>query len=136
MSYESNIDAGDFLFAGEDKTLSYEILAVGSTTLMEDMSGVSLQWELRPITIGKAPYRAQGDSVVTKTTAESGGITIMGIYNADRATNTQRVIVTIADVDTEALAGGRYVCALKRTDTGLEAVLSHGMVELLVAAVR
>jgi hypothetical protein len=133
MSYESNIAASDLLFAGEDKTLSYEVFAAEGET-MEDVSSFTLQWELRPITVGKAPYRSQGETVVTKTTGD--GITITGTYNADRATNTQRVIVMIADTDTEALAGGRYVCALKRMDAGLEAVLSHGTVELLVAPVR
>ena len=134
MSYESNITAADHLFAGEDKTLSYEVFAAGSTTVMENVAGFTLQWEMRKAGSSKDPLRDQGPSVVSKTTAS--GITITGVYNSARAVNTQRVLVAIADTDTEALTGGRYVCALKRMDPGLEAVLGHGTVELLVAAVR
>jgi len=136
MSYESNIAATAHFFAGEDKLLSYEVFAAGSTTVMENTAGFSLQWDLRTVQDGVDPLRGQGAVVLTKNSAISGGITITGVFNAIRGTNTQRVIVTIADTDTESLVGGRYVCALKRMDAGLEAVLSHGVVELLVAAVR
>ena len=44
--------------------------------------------------------------------------------------------MTILDTDTESLPVGRYRCALKRLDPGLEAILSHGTVELQVAAIR
>ena len=123
MSYESNIEKTDHFFAGEDKTLSYEIFAAGSTTLMENVSGWSLQWTMN-----------QNAANVTKTT--STGITITGVYNSTRAVNTQRVIVTLTDSDTELLTGGRYQISLKRIDAGLEAVLSHGTVDLQVASIR
>ena len=127
MSIESSITGEAHFFAGEDKLLSYEIFAAGSTTLMEDVSTFTLRWELRR-------WGPSGVSVAAKTSG--AGITVTGIYNAARAVNTQRVIVTIADIDTDALAAGRYACALKRMDDGLEAVLSHGQVDLLVSAVR
>ena len=130
MSYESNIAATDHLFAGEDKTLSYEVFAAGSTTVMENVTGFALQWTM---TLGSK-------NVLTKTTSvvvpNPGGITITGVYNAVRATNTQRVLIAIADTDTEALAAGRYQCALKRLDGGLEAILSHGYAELQAAVIR
>ena len=133
MSYESNIAGTDHFFAGEDKVLSYEVFAAGSTTTMEDVAAFSLRWELRR-------WGASGASVLVKTTSivapNPGGITITGTFNASRAVNTQRVIVTIADTDTDTLTAGRYNMALKRLDAGLEAVLSHGTVEVLVAAVR
>jgi hypothetical protein len=135
MSYESNIATSGNFFAGTDVSLSYEVFAADGVT-MEDVSGFSLQWELRPIVVGKNPHRAQGASLIMKTTAGGAGITISGTYNAARETNTQRVIVALSDTDTEALEGGRYVCALKRMDSGLETVLSHGTVELLVSSVR
>lgn len=133
MSYESNIPGTDHFFAGEDKTLSYEVFAAGSTTLMENVNGFTLRWELRR-------WGAAGASVLVKTTSvtppDPGGIAITGAYDSARALNSQRVIVTIADTDTDGLLAGRYVCALKRLDAGLEAVLSHGTVEVLVSAVR
>lgn len=123
MSYESNIVATDHLFAGEDKTLSYEVFAAGSTTTMENVTGFTLQWTLK-----------RGEVTLTKTT--TSGVTITGVYDSVRATNTQRVVVTIADTDTENFTAGRYTMALKRLDAGLEAVLSHGTVDLQVAAIR
>lgn len=128
MSYESNIPASAHLFAGEDKVLSYEVFAADGVT-MENVAAFSLRWELRRCT-------PAATSVITKTTGNGDGITITGTYNSNRATNTQRVLVALTDTDTESLTAGRYNCALKRMDAGLEAVLSHGTVELLVAAVR
>ena len=128
MSYESNIPASSHLFTGEDKILSYEIFAADGVA-MENVATFSLRWELRR-------WGPSGTSVITKTTGNGGGITITGTYNSNRSSNTQRVLVAIADTDTEDLPQARYTCALKRMDAGLEAVLSHGTVELLVAAVR
>jgi hypothetical protein len=133
MSYESTIEETDHFFTGEDKTLSFEIFSSDGVS-MEDVSGWALEWVLRKTVTGKAPYKAQGAAVVTKTTAS--GITITGTWDSVRATNTQRVEVSIADTDTESLAGGRYVQSLKRTDADNEAVLSHGTVEVLVPAAR
>jgi hypothetical protein len=124
MSYESNIQAADHLFAGEDKTLSYEVFAAGSTTVMENVSGFSLQWTM-----------ATHSNTLTKTTA-AGTITITGVYDAVRAVNTQRVVVTILDTDTENFTAGRYRIALKRLDLDLEAILSHGTMDLQAAAIR
>lgn len=136
MSYESNIPVASHFFAGEDKTLSYEVFAADGVA-MENVEGFALEWSLRKTIIGSDPFRAQGAAVLTKTTTLSpGGIAVTGVYNSVRATNTQRVTVTIADTDTEGLSGGKYVCSLKRVDAGVEAVLSHGVVEVLVAAVR
>jgi hypothetical protein len=124
MSYESNIESTDHLFAGEDKTLSYEVFAADSTTLMENVAGFTLQWTMK-----------MGSTTVTKTTA-AGGITITGVYNSARAVNTQRVNVILADNDTENLTAGRYIISLKRLDAGLEAVLSHGVAHLQVTSIR
>jgi len=135
MSYESNISTTAHFFAGEDKILSYEVFAADGTT-MENVSTFKMDWTLRRKS-SASPFRGQGAVVVTKSTEGTGpGITVTGVYNATRGTNTQRVLVSIADTDTESLTGDRYVCSLKRMDDGLEAVLSHGVVELLVAAVR
>jgi hypothetical protein len=129
MSYQSDIAVTDMLFAGEDKTLSYEMFAAGygpddALPIMENVTGWSMQWTMK-----------LGSTTLTKTTA-LGGITIAGTYDAARATNTQRVIVQLTDTDTEGLTGGRYTCSLKRLDAGLEAVLSHGVVHLQVASIR
>jgi len=135
MSYESNIPATAHFFAGEDKILSYEVFTSDGTT-MENVMAFKMEWTLRKKTAA-SPFRGRGAVVVTKSTeGTSPGITVSGVHNATRGTNTQRVLVSIADIDTENLAGDRYVCSLKRMDDGLEAVLSHGVVEVLVATVK
>jgi hypothetical protein len=133
MSYESNIPVTSHFFAGEDKILSYEVFSDDGVT-MEDVTSFQMEWSLRKTIPGKDPFRFQGEVVITKSTVDV--ITVTGAYNATQNTNTQRVLVPIYDIDTENMTGGRYVCSLKRMDAGLEAVLSHGIVEVLIATVR
>jgi len=133
MSYESNIPVTSHFFAGEDKILSYEVFSEDGVT-MEDVTAFQMEWSLRNIVAGKDPFRFQGSIIFTKSTTDV--ITVTGAYNSSRGTNTQRVLVPIYDIDTENMTGGRYVCSLKRMDAGLEAVLSHGIVEVLIATVR
>jgi len=132
MSYESNIAATAHFFAGEDKILSYEVFSADGVT-MEDVTSFQMEWSLRKTIPGKDPFRVQGEIIFTKSTTD---VTVIGAYNSSRGTNTQRVLVPIYDIDTENMTGGRYVCSLKRMNAGLEAVLSHGIVEVLIATVR
>jgi hypothetical protein len=74
----------------------------------------------------------RGETLLTKTTG--AGVTVTGIYHVDRSLNTQRVVVTLEDTDTELLEGGNFAHALKRTDAGLETVLGYGTVAVMVAA--
>jgi hypothetical protein len=124
MAVRSDITADDAWFIGEDKTLSYEVLDENSVPV--DVSGYALLWVLR-----NPPKQANRALLIVKTT--DSGITITGVYNSVRASNTQRVVVTVDDTDTDALGGGTYECALKRTDDGSESVLSYGEVVLLAS---
>jgi len=141
MSRESIVTEADGFFAGTDAKMVYEIFKQGAPldsdgvpTQCEDVSAFAMKWSLRLATPVVPPYREQGTEVLTKATGS--GITVTGTYNLTRSVNTQRVEVAIADTDTDALAGGNYVDALKRTDAGLESVLSYGTVKLLVAPAR
>jgi hypothetical protein len=138
MSLEQNITVEHTLFAGEDKQLKFEILAAGAdpaspVAAVQNVAGWTFAWTLRAAVRSIDPHRAQATAIAVAKTSASG-IAIEGTYNASRALNTQRVVVTIADTDTETLAGGTYVQALKRMDDGSESVLCHGTVALLKAA--
>lgn len=139
MALESNIQFGAF-FAGEDKILSFEILQKGEDpndahAAMEDVSAFAMAWALRKAIHRVDPHRAKfATPVITKATG-GGGISVTGAYNIDRALNTQRVEVSVAAADDAAIAGGLYVHALNRTDSGAGLVLSFGTVPVLVSAV-
>ena len=135
MSIESSITAEEEFFIGEDKFLSYTVTEDDEVT-PQDVTGWALSWYLK-----KRATDADADAKLTKTTVS--GITISGVYNADPALNTQRVVVAIADTDTgaagspaEALPAGSYRMELKRTDAGSETVLSFGQCVLRQALHR
>ena len=138
MPHEVNMPPGA-LFAGEAKTLEFEILAAGqdptnANATMQNVTGWALKWSLRKAVPGIAPHRQQGDEVLVKTTVT--GITIVGTFNASRPLNTQRVRVLLAKADTTSLLGGQYVHGLLRTDVGAEGMLTFGTVALYVPAPR
>ena len=124
MALRQDIDKADGFFIDEDKTLSFEILAADDATPV-DVAEWALTWTVRRHVTDDAP-------AVAKTSGS--GITITGTYNAVRASNTQRVIVAVADSDTAALASATYKHALKRTNDGSETILSFGDLVLQKAA--
>jgi hypothetical protein len=153
MAYQRDIVAADKVFFDTDRILSYEIFArevteeeqaaleaeaAGGdpvlTIPMQDVSGWELAWTLR-----KQPKTAA--ALIEKTTG--AGITIVGVFNASRALNTQRVEVLIEDTDTYdpsvspqvyVKPSTSYAYGLKRTDEGQESILAWGGFTLLQAA--
>jgi len=109
MSVESNFTKSDQWFRGEDKTLQFTITSDGTTAV--DISGWSLQFIL---------CNLDGTTVFTKDNVVSGG----GI-NITNPTNGV-LEVDIDDVDTDPLLVEKFKYELRRSDTGLEAVLAHG----------
>jgi hypothetical protein len=144
MAIRNDFPASAKIFCGEDKELEFAIYESDGVT-PQDVSSWAMEWVLRAV----HPARAQGDRRLwtwptvsspalppvhlTKSTAD-GGITIIGTYDPDPELNTQRVVVTITDTDTEGIAGGSYKHALKRTNDGFETILSHGEFVLRSAA--
>ncbi len=126
MAIEQDILAADLWFAGEDKVLEFEVLQADETT-PEDVSAWTFAWAMR-----KKASDA-GAPMLEQTTAD--GITVVGIYDATRELNTQRVRVALdADASRSLKAPYVYWHALKRTDAGNEAVLAFGQATLLAAA--
>src|SRR5262245_60278845 len=125
-----NVTARYGLFVGDDKGLSFEVFdasnidpaayetdqayydAIVAAGVMVDVAGFALRFDLRKGASANDP------SLLTKAT--SSGISITGTYNVARAVNTQRVLVTLEDTDTNTLPPKDYQYALKRTDAGFE----------------
>lgn len=113
----ADITAADKWYAGEDKTLRFTIYTDDTEATCEDVSGFTLSWKLTT--------KPGATALLTKTG------TVSGTFNATPASNTQRVTVSIADTDTDALTATTYYHELKRTDAGNEAVLAQGRATLL-----
>ena len=109
------------LVATFDSTLGQDVYVSGTP---EDVATWTFRWELR------VKDTATGVPVLSKTTA--GGITITGTYSATHLSNTQRVVVTIADTETYSDAGAvlippkTYTYSLKRDDSGSEKTVVYG----------
>ncbi len=130
MAVETNVTEDNHIFLGEDKILEFTVLDDDEVTPI-DVSGWDLLWDLR-----KAD-KTSGDALIEKTTA--AGITITGVYNVAPLVNTQRVLVTLADTDSDSsttLAAKTYRHALKRMDSGSETVLAFGDFVFLQATTR
>lgn len=135
MSLERNISLSDAWFAGTTRRLLFEILHAGADPASAiappaDVTGRTFRFALMTA-VGLTPHRLRGPVVVEKVTG--AGVVVQGAYHADRARNTQRVVVTLDDADTADLTGGPYVYALALADTA--DVVAYGTVPLLVAAV-
>lgn len=149
MALETNFDADDHLFVGEDKHLiigggpnvdgnSYHILehpGSGSSAVV-NVAAFAMELAIR-----ETPDAAA--AVVTITTG-GGDITVAGSYNVLQASNTQYVDAFLSDtntllLDAEFAAGETektFHWALKRTDAGLETVIAFGTMVWRRAATR
>lgn len=135
MSVELNITATNKFFLGEDKVLDLTIFGQDGVTPL-DVTGLALEWNL------KKTDKAADPGILTKGITAAGvstGITIVGVYNAVPATNTQKVRITFASADTDPdatsvlvslpytlKAGVAYRHSLKRKDAGNEGILTFG----------
>lgn len=144
MAHERDFGKDDDLFVGDDISLEFEVfqddLVVNDdgeyvSGTPQNVAGWALAFVLRNAN------NSSGDPVLSKTTGGSG-ITITGSYNASHASNTQRVVVAIADTDTFSDAGAivigpkTYRYSLKRTDAGSEKTLARGKFILQIEPAR
>lgn len=131
MAIEFNVTAADHFFLGEDKVLEFVVFDLDGTTPF-NVAGLSLEWNMR------RTDKAGDPAILTKTP------TVVGVFNSNPATNTQRVRVTFASDDTDPLvttlytlkAGFAYRHSLKRKDAGNEIILSYGSLTFLQATER
>lgn len=117
MSKTFNITAAKPIWIGTDQPIQINVTQTDETT-PQAMTGWALTWELKA---------RPGSTTVLITKTVGSGITIQ---NGD-GTNDQAEI-QIDDVDTEPAAfptgPGEYYHFLRRTDSGLEKILSEGTV--------
>ena len=117
---------------GDDRLYELEVVqkdgkAISDPTKApQDISGWALAWVV-------ATDEDATEYLIEKRTGGLG-IQIVGVFDPTRVLNSQRVVITIEDSDTDALSAGTYVHALKRTDPTLEATLLRGKVVLTKSA--
>ena len=145
MAIEFNVTATEKFFLGEDKVLDLVIFGQDGITPL-DVQGLPLEWSL------KKTDKASDPEIITKAITALGvstGITVVGVYNAVPATNTQKVRITFASADTDpdvtsVLASAPYTLkaalayrhSLKRKDAGNEGILTFGSFTFVQATER
>jgi hypothetical protein len=112
MATTVQIGGSGKLFVGEDKTFRHETIDASGNPV--DMTGWDVRFDVRKS--DKAPDPA----IFSKTAA------IVGVYNATRAVNTQRAVVTLSDTEMNTVQEKTYRFSWKRMDDGIETVLSRG----------
>jgi hypothetical protein len=117
MAERARIRSSDDWFIGTDQNLSFHVK--DDDGIPVNVSAFAFSWMLK-YTVNDA----DADALITLTSGS--GISVTGAYNVDPVVNTQRVIVTISDSNTDSLEADRYQHELKRTDAGLETVLAYG----------
>lgn len=131
------------VFLGTDNTLTFTAWQQNSETDAELTAAIAAGTAVPKDVTGWATslvVRSSDTDTSTATLTASGSVT--GVYNATPASNTQRIVVTIADTDipqydgATGLTPGTYRYALKRTDDGSEQVIAYGNFKLLPATAR
>lgn len=136
------------LFVGEDKQIEIEVFdQAGLTTEALEaaiLTGTATMQDVATWTFTffvRKGDKTTGVPLLSKTSA--AGISVTGVYNAARGTNTQRVVVAIEDTDTASADGSSVVLSpktyrysLKRADDGSETVIVLGNFELAEATTR
>lgn len=112
MAEEVTIGNDGSLFVGEDKTLKLEVL--DSAGVPVDLTGWTILFDARKSNTSADPALLSKNASVT------------GVYNAARATNTQRAVVALTDTELNTLKAITYRYSWKRMDDGSETVLAYG----------
>lgn len=112
MATNVTIGGSGALFVGEDKTLILEILDAADVPV--DASAWTIQFVVRR-------SASEADPALLDKTAS-----ITGVYNAVRATNTQRATVALSSADMDALTANAYQYSWKRINSGSETILAYG----------
>lgn len=121
MATTETIGGDGKLFVGEDKTFELENLVPrtdgqphDATSLVQDMTGWVLTFDVRKKDTSLDP------AILSKTP------TIVGVFNSNRAINTQLAVVVVTDTEMNLFKQQVYRFSWKRMDDGSETVLSRG----------
>jgi hypothetical protein len=133
MAIETNVTAENRVYRGESNQIRFHITSdLAGTTPVDVSIGYTWLW-----TLAKNDKSA---ALIAKTSGN--GIAIEGTFNASKALNTQRVVVTLEAEDTSnpaanppvRIKAATYRHALWRTTAGSEQVYAHGDFVLLEAS--
>lgn len=122
MADESQIGGNGQLFVGEDKVFFLELLSVAGSPV--NMAGMDIKFVVR------LKDKTPDPAIFDKTAL------ITGVYNADRALNTQRAQVTLSDDELSTVSNKTYRYSWKRMDAGVETVLAYGPFVVEAATAR
>lgn len=130
MALTQTIGGNGTLFVGEDKTFRLELLVAeldsegnpvppSSASVPIDMTGWSILFDVRKTDNSPDP------AIFSKPAS------LQGVYNANRALNTQRALVSLTDTEMNTVKAGNtspgsYRHSWKRMDDGSETVLARG----------
>lgn len=125
MAREFNITKEDDFFLGEDKVIEFTILGLDDVTPL-DVASIPMEWNMRKTD------KAADPAILSSAAGASPLIelTVIGAYNSNPATNTQRVRLTFVPTDTQTgiKPDVAYRHSLKRKDTGNNNILSFGSI--------
>lgn len=110
MARNTNLGGDGRLLVGEDKDVVLEVLDRDGDPV--DTSGWTTSLVISTTLVSAALMTKSGS--------------VGGTFDADRATNTQRITFALTDDETATLTAGTYQYSIKRTDAGSEAILSWG----------
>lgn len=113
MAENITIGGSGSLFVGEDKIILLELVSKGTTTAV-DMTGWVMVFDVRRSDTAVDP------AILSKTPS------IIGVFNATQALNTQRASVSLTDDDLNLFRAKAYRWTWKRMDAGSETVLAWG----------
>lgn len=128
MAVQFDITATDKFFLGEDKIIEYTIFGQDGVTPL-DISGLPLEWNMRKMdSAADPPILVKGIGT---------GLNIVGIYDVNPTTNTQRLQTVFVPADTTGLKPNfPYRHSLKRKDLGNAGIFSYGSITFLQATER
>lgn len=112
MALEITIGGEGTLFVGEDKMFRLEL--IDANELPVDMTGWTILFDVRKSVTAPDP------AIFSKNAS------LTGAFNAVRALNTQRAIVTLTDTEMNTVKARTYQCSWKRMNDGSETVLAYG----------
>lgn len=111
MALESQIGDAGALFVGEDKIFELEVLDEN------DLPVNIATWSSIPFVVAASD---NATAILTKSSS------VIGTYNAVRASNSQRARVTLTDSEMNLFRAKTYRYSWKRDDDGFETILAYG----------
>ena len=120
MGFDGLIEKGLQYWLGTDKSYDFTVYTSATRTAIRDVTGYTTSFMIK-----RTLDDVDGDAL-----ASASG-TVSGAFNSSPSLNTQKITVSLVDTDTDTeVTPGLAYWELKRTDTGSEALLAYGTIDL------